>query len=116
MIRCAAPLPGCDASAGPFALLHTAIGAPVLSLPPPRPQQHSALWCHPARRPALTLLHCPRLCPRPPRPHPSAPALPAPAPLPQHIELTAPHASAEVQKFDIVGPVCESADFLGKDR
>lgn len=22
----------------------------------------------------------------------------------------------EVKKFDIVGPVCESADFLGKDR
>jgi diaminopimelate decarboxylase len=34
----------------------------------------------------------------------------------QHIELTAPHPSAEVQKFDVVGPVCESADFLGKDR
>lgn len=34
----------------------------------------------------------------------------------QHIELTAPHAGAPVQKFDIVGPVCESADFLGKDR
>lgn len=33
----------------------------------------------------------------------------------QHIELTAPHAS-EVQTFDVVGPVCESADFLGKDR
>lgn len=35
----------------------------------------------------------------------------------QHIELTAPgedKASAGV--FDIVGPVCESADFLGKDR
>lgn len=33
----------------------------------------------------------------------------------QHIELTAPH-DTEVQKFDVVGPVCESADFLGKDR
>ncbi|KAL4459044.1 hypothetical protein ABPG75_013909 [Micractinium tetrahymenae] len=33
----------------------------------------------------------------------------------QHIELTAPHDS-EVQTFDVVGPVCESADFLGKDR
>lgn len=37
-------------------------------------------------------------------------------PVAQHIELTAPHTSAEVQKFDVVGPVCESADFLGKDR
>lgn len=34
----------------------------------------------------------------------------------QHIELTAPHAGAEVQTFDVVGPVCESADFLGKER
>lgn len=33
----------------------------------------------------------------------------------QHIELTAP-SSGEHMKFDIVGPVCESADFLGKDR
>lgn len=33
----------------------------------------------------------------------------------QHIELTAP-SSAPQQVFDIVGPVCESADFLGKDR
>lgn len=33
----------------------------------------------------------------------------------QHIELTAPCAG-DKQKFDIVGPVCESADFLGKDR
>ena len=33
----------------------------------------------------------------------------------QHIELTAP-SSAPVDTFDIVGPVCESADFLGKDR
>jgi diaminopimelate decarboxylase len=35
----------------------------------------------------------------------------------QHIELTAPGddgASAGV--FDVVGPVCESADFLGKER
>lgn len=39
-----------------------------------------------------------------------------PLPFSQHIELTAPHTSAEVQKFDVVGPVCESADFLGKDR
>ena len=34
----------------------------------------------------------------------------------QHIELTAPHAGTDVDTFDIVGPVCESADFLGKDR
>jgi diaminopimelate decarboxylase len=33
----------------------------------------------------------------------------------QHIELTAP-SSAPKQTFDIVGPVCESADFLGKER
>lgn len=35
----------------------------------------------------------------------------------QHIELVAPPPpKAEVSIFDIVGPVCESADFLGKDR
>ncbi|KAM3240069.1 hypothetical protein ACQJBY_053631 [Aegilops geniculata] len=34
----------------------------------------------------------------------------------QHIELVSPSAGAEVATFDIVGPVCESADFLGKDR
>lgn len=33
----------------------------------------------------------------------------------QHIELTAP-SSAPSATFDVVGPVCESADFLGKDR
>ncbi|KAI8475040.1 MAG: diaminopimelate decarboxylase [Monoraphidium minutum] len=33
----------------------------------------------------------------------------------QHIELTAPSAAPKAV-FDIVGPVCESADFLGKDR
>ena len=33
----------------------------------------------------------------------------------QHIELTAP-CSGEVQTFDVVGPVCESGDYLGKDR
>ncbi|KAL0709383.1 hypothetical protein Bca4012_016361 [Brassica carinata] len=34
-----------------------------------------------------------------------------------HIELVSPPApEAEVSKFDVVGPVCESADFLGKDR
>lgn len=33
----------------------------------------------------------------------------------QHIELAEP-CSGEVKTFDIVGPVCESADFLGKDR
>lgn len=31
----------------------------------------------------------------------------------QDIELTAPNDAA-VSTFDIVGPVCESADFLGK--
>lgn len=35
----------------------------------------------------------------------------------QHIELVSPPTpGAEVQTFDVVGPVCESADFLGKDR
>uniref|UniRef100_A0A7S3UH69 diaminopimelate decarboxylase n=1 Tax=Picocystis salinarum TaxID=88271 RepID=A0A7S3UH69_9CHLO len=35
----------------------------------------------------------------------------------QHIELTEPAENGTtVQKFDVVGPVCESADFLGKDR
>lgn len=34
----------------------------------------------------------------------------------QHIELVSPSPGAEVATFDIVGPVCESADFLGKDR
>ncbi|CAM6127793.1 unnamed protein product [Calypogeia fissa] len=35
----------------------------------------------------------------------------------QHIELVAPPSpGAEVQTFDVVGPVCESADFLGKAR
>ncbi|XP_039125911.1 diaminopimelate decarboxylase 1, chloroplastic-like [Dioscorea cayenensis subsp. rotundata] len=35
----------------------------------------------------------------------------------QHIELVSPPSQdAEVSTFDIVGPVCESADFLGKDR
>lgn len=33
----------------------------------------------------------------------------------QHIQLTAPCAG-EVMTYDVVGPVCESADFLGKDR
>jgi len=33
----------------------------------------------------------------------------------QAIELTAP-SSGEKKTFDIVGPVCESADFLGKER
>lgn len=33
----------------------------------------------------------------------------------QHIELTAP-AAGQRQVFDVVGPVCESADFLGKAR
>ncbi|CAH9117979.1 unnamed protein product [Cuscuta europaea] len=35
----------------------------------------------------------------------------------QHIELVSPTSpDAEVSTFDVVGPVCESADFLGKDR
>ncbi|KAA8536086.1 hypothetical protein F0562_028564 [Nyssa sinensis] len=35
----------------------------------------------------------------------------------QHIELVSPSPpDAEVSTFDVVGPVCESADFLGKDR
>lgn len=35
----------------------------------------------------------------------------------QHIELISPPApKAKIQTFDVVGPVCESADFLGKDR
>ncbi|KAF9611584.1 hypothetical protein IFM89_033588 [Coptis chinensis] len=34
-----------------------------------------------------------------------------------HIELISPSMpDAEVSTFDVVGPVCESADFLGKDR
>lgn len=35
----------------------------------------------------------------------------------QHIELVAPvEEGAEVSTFDVVGPVCESADFLGQAR
>ena len=35
----------------------------------------------------------------------------------QHIELTAPGRPGAVEDtFDVVGPVCESADFLGKER
>ncbi|KAH9656819.1 diaminopimelate decarboxylase 2 [Citrus sinensis] len=35
----------------------------------------------------------------------------------QHIELVSPAPQdAEISKFDVVGPVCESADFLGKER
>ncbi|RYQ85883.1 hypothetical protein Ahy_B10g105507 [Arachis hypogaea] len=35
----------------------------------------------------------------------------------QHIELVSPAtADAEILTFDVVGPVCESADFLGKGR
>ena len=33
----------------------------------------------------------------------------------QHIALAEP-CNGLIKKFDIVGPVCESADFLGKDR
>ncbi|RRT81239.1 hypothetical protein BHE74_00009425 [Ensete ventricosum] len=35
----------------------------------------------------------------------------------QHIELVSPPLpNAQTSTFDVVGPVCESADFLGKDR
>ena len=35
----------------------------------------------------------------------------------QHIELIAPPPpDADISTFDVVGPVCESADFLGKER
>lgn len=35
----------------------------------------------------------------------------------QHIELVSPPPpEAAISRFDVVGPVCESADFLGKDR
>lgn len=35
----------------------------------------------------------------------------------QHIELVSPAKhDADISTFDVVGPVCESADFLGKDR
>lgn len=35
----------------------------------------------------------------------------------QHIELVSPaQPDSEVSTFDVVGPVCESADFLGKER
>eukprot|EP00271_Cylindrocystis_brebissonii_P011545 TRINITY_DN29396_c0_g1_i1.p1 TRINITY_DN29396_c0_g1~~TRINITY_DN29396_c0_g1_i1.p1 ORF type:complete len:520 (+),score=84.28 TRINITY_DN29396_c0_g1_i1:237-1796(+) len=35
----------------------------------------------------------------------------------QHIELVSPASSTAVEStFDVVGPVCESADFLGKER
>uniref|UniRef100_A0A7N0T951 diaminopimelate decarboxylase n=1 Tax=Kalanchoe fedtschenkoi TaxID=63787 RepID=A0A7N0T951_KALFE len=35
----------------------------------------------------------------------------------QHIELVSPPPpDSEIATFDVVGPVCESADFLGKDR
>lgn len=33
----------------------------------------------------------------------------------QHIEIAEP-CDGEMKTFDVVGPVCESADFLGKDR
>ena len=33
----------------------------------------------------------------------------------QHIELIEP-VNGKVETYDIVGPVCESADFLGKER
>ena len=31
-----------------------------------------------------------------------------------HIELAEPNTQNQVDTFDVVGPVCESADFLGK--
>lgn len=35
----------------------------------------------------------------------------------QHIELVSPPPpDATISTFDVVGPVCESADFLGKNR
>lgn len=35
----------------------------------------------------------------------------------QHIELVSPTPpDSEIATFDVVGPVCESADFLGKER
>ncbi|XP_057998179.1 diaminopimelate decarboxylase 1, chloroplastic-like [Hevea brasiliensis] len=38
-------------------------------------------------------------------------------PLNYHIELVSPATTnADISTFDVVGPVCESADFLGKDR
>ena len=33
----------------------------------------------------------------------------------QHIEFIEP-VNGKVETYDVVGPVCESADFLGKDR
>ncbi|EFJ40777.1 DAP decarboxylase [Volvox carteri f. nagariensis] len=33
----------------------------------------------------------------------------------QHIELTKP-SNAPMETFDVVGPICESGDYLGKDR
>lgn len=32
------------------------------------------------------------------------------------VPIHQPHANAELKKYSIVGPVCESGDFLGKDR
>lgn len=32
-----------------------------------------------------------------------------------HIELAQP-CDGQIKRYDVVGPVCESADFLGKDR
>ncbi|KAI8003528.1 hypothetical protein LOK49_LG08G00024 [Camellia lanceoleosa] len=44
--------------------------------------------------------------------------LPSPRdPIDIHIELVSPSSpGAGIYTFDVVGPVCESADFLGKDR
>ena len=30
--------------------------------------------------------------------------------------MSPPPSDAQISTFDVVGPVCESADFLGKDR
>jgi len=33
-----------------------------------------------------------------------------------HIELACPSSKKAEKKYDVVGPVCESGDYLGKDR
>jgi len=34
----------------------------------------------------------------------------------QEIQPVAENSSAQMQQYDIVGPICETGDFLGKDR
>jgi len=34
----------------------------------------------------------------------------------QEIQPVTERSSAQVQQYDIVGPICETGDFLGKDR